>query len=139
MLFSFFDIGPPRDILLDEVGCRGSEPSLLDCTNDGIGIHDCSDFEHAGVTCSECLKYVYLSYALQWTSHSAMGEAECTEGDVRLTIGGLPQNSSGQVEVCPFGMWGAVCDDAWDNMDATVVCRQLGLTCKFLYTRHIYF
>ena len=50
---SFFDIGPPRPILLDEVGCLSSEASLLDCTNDGIGNHDCSDTEHAGVTCSK--------------------------------------------------------------------------------------
>ena len=57
---------------------------------------------------------------------------ECIDGDIRLT-GGALQNSSGQVEVCQFRAWGVVCDDSWDSVDATVVCRQFGFICKLLY------
>lgn len=33
----------------------------------------------------------------------------------------------GRVEVCNDGWWGQLCESRWDNNDAKVVCRQLGL------------
>ncbi|XP_078453440.1 neurotrypsin-like isoform X2 [Lampetra fluviatilis] len=101
-------------VWVDEGGCTGNELALGDCERAPWGQHDCSHREDAGVSCDP---------------HS--------EGAVRLVGGSGPHE--GRVEVYHAGEWGSVCDDQWDERDAAVVCRQLGLPGTALVSRELEF
>ncbi|XP_069433903.1 macrophage receptor MARCO isoform X2 [Ovis canadensis] len=48
------------------------------------------------------------------------------KGDSSLTVRIIGSRNRGRAEVFYNGAWGTICDDNWDNSDATVFCRMLG-------------
>ena len=48
----------------------------------------------------------------------------------RLINGSSPSN--GRVEVAYDGLWGTVCENGFDNKEASVLCRQLGFRSVFI-------
>ncbi|KAL3854706.1 hypothetical protein ACJMK2_013964, partial [Sinanodonta woodiana] len=90
-------------IWLDDVNCIGTETNIANCRHRVFGQNDCSHSEDASVFC----------------------QGGVTPFNVRLVNGNDAYN--GRVEVNINGVWGTVCDDSFSNVDAMVVCRQLGL------------
>ena len=57
---------------------------------------------------------------------SAITPLACTSnGEIRLQGG--TEELEGRVEICLENEWTTVCDQMWDDTDASVVCRQLKL------------
>lgn len=103
-------------IWMDKVACVGTETSLIDCP--ALGKSNCTHRADVGVSCA------------------AEVAESCVQGDIMLQGGSATE---GRVEVCNSNIWGTVCDDeAWDSMDARVVCQQLGLPSSSMHRLFVF-
>ncbi|XP_063405745.1 deleted in malignant brain tumors 1 protein-like [Mytilus trossulus] len=82
---------------LSMISCSGTELDVNACIQGIWGTNTCSNLQEAGVDCRE----------------------------TNLRLSGGSHNMEGRVEIKPKGIWAAVCDDDWDDVEATMVCKTL--------------
>ncbi|CAI9722756.1 serine protease svh-1-like isoform X3 [Octopus vulgaris] len=134
----FSNFGPGNaNFLLTNVECIGNETSLLDCPKSPWRQHNCKRHETASVICKldkgcppnqfECAKSQCLEIDRICDTVDNCGdnsdEKYCT-ASVKLVNGTNPSN--GRIQITINNITGTICDDNFDNIDAIVVCRQLG-------------
>ncbi|XP_076441683.1 neurotrypsin-like [Babylonia areolata] len=106
-------------IWLDEVQCTGGESSVADCPHAGWVLSDCSHLEDAGVRCHRTARPPTTRAPTTTTTTPAPESVH-----VYLVDGGSP--NQGRVELEVGDTRGTICDDSFDNRDATVICRMAG-------------
>ena len=57
----------------------------------------------------------------------------CADGDALLVNGSVP--SEGRVEICYNNIYGTICDDHWNKLDAQVICAQANLSSESEHLR----
>ncbi|EFJ40767.1 hypothetical protein VOLCADRAFT_107987 [Volvox carteri f. nagariensis] len=107
-----FQTNPPlMPIMLGGVQCPVGAEDLATCSALAMP-RQCMHHQDVALVCMNFIRQSLRRYTCN------------NMGAVRLVAG----NSSreGIVQICKGGLWGTVCDDGWDDVDANTVCRQLG-------------
>jgi hypothetical protein len=111
-----------------EVGLSGTEQFVLvdRAVVGGNGNFAIEVAEGACVVEAECLSFEDCPRGALCIEGACQPNAGglCDEDAVRLING--PSAAAGRIEVCQHGVWGTVCNNAFDATEAAVVCRQLG-------------
>ena len=80
------------------------------------------------------IQYVWLRWCPRRILYSLTIES-CEEGTVQIS--GFGEGAlAGHVEVCIEQSWTTICDETWDDLEASVVCRQLGFSPHGKYYIH---
>lgn len=86
---------------------------------------------HTAVPCHTVLRHIVLHRACHAVPQRAAPRCplpcpDPTAPQLRIRLKGGAKAGEGRVEVLKSNEWGTVCDDRWNLLSASVVCRELG-------------
>ncbi|CAE1270053.1 SVH1 [Acanthosepion pharaonis] len=124
-----------RKCLQDQIPCANSD-SCISLSWKCDGDNDCSEGEDETncdsskclpdqMTCASSGSCISLSWKCNGIKDCPGGEDETNCGIKVELVGGFSE-LNGRIEITRNGIKGTVCDDEFDNNDATVICRMLG-------------
>lgn len=93
------------DIYLSRLNCKGTETDIKLCSP---------------------------SWSKNYCDHRHVAAVNCASTPIRLVDGA--SNSSGRIEVYHGGHWGTICGSYFDQNDAMVVCKMLGINSPNLFS-----
>ena len=116
-------------IWLSRLSCFGNESNLFEC-GQSVAAKNCTHSDDAAVNCGYYYYYYYQSHIRREFSKVYVFMLKHIYTFVNI---GLPirlangtNEKEGRVEIYWNNQWSTVCDDLWDDNDATVICKQLG-------------
>lgn len=101
-----------------------------ECGAAQIRADTCMNMRHRSGWYYSCEAIEALGYGCDAARSCGMCPSECA---TRI-VGADNSGSRGRVEIMHDGVWGTVCDDEWDNTDASVLCKSLGFSAGKAYT-----
>ncbi|NXT50916.1 LOX3B oxidase, partial [Pluvianellus socialis] len=108
---------------LHSVSCTGTEVHLSMCTFEfyrGNSSAACGAGMPAVVSC------VPGPLFAAGNAHKKKQRQQQQQGQPRIRLKGGAKIGEGRVEVLKSSEWGTICDDRWNLLSASVVCRELG-------------
>ena len=116
------------NIGFDNVACVGNESSLLDCPRFGnisLYSNNCDHSEDAGVSCVDPYAVSTDSFQIR-LFNGTQDSTSAGFGRVQILAPTLAMDGPTASDPANW-VWQTVCDDGFDDDDAAVVCRSVGL------------